>query len=113
MLIVSAVVLGLVLAAGVPVLHHVPRRRTGWGRKARAAGTGPGGGAAGAGRLRGRDELDENEAALGAIFPLDTFVVNLSGGKNYLRCQVQVEFDGAGYAKAILCAAGADSRRGH
>jgi len=38
------------------------------------------------------DELDEDEEALGALFPLDTFVVNLAGGKNYLRCQVQVEF---------------------
>jgi len=37
------------------------------------------------------DELDENEEALGAFYPMDTFVVNLSGG-HYLRCQVQLEF---------------------
>jgi flagellar protein FliL len=38
------------------------------------------------------DELDEQEDPLGAIFPLETFIVNLSGGKSFLRCQVQVEF---------------------
>ena len=42
----------------------------------------------------GADEeeaLDEGEEALGAIFPLDTFVVNLSGNR-YIRVQVQLEF---------------------
>ncbi|NLF25098.1 MAG: flagellar basal body-associated FliL family protein [Deltaproteobacteria bacterium] len=38
------------------------------------------------------DELDEDEDPLGAIFPLDTFVVNLAGGSGFLRCQVQIEF---------------------
>ena len=38
------------------------------------------------------DELDEDEEPLGALFPLDTFIVNLAGGKSYLRCQMQVEF---------------------
>lgn len=37
-------------------------------------------------------EFEEGEQALGAIVPLDTFLVNLSGGK-YLRLQVQVEFE--------------------
>lgn len=37
------------------------------------------------------DELEEGEEAYGGIFPLETFVVNLEGGK-FLRCQVQVEF---------------------
>jgi flagellar FliL protein len=37
-------------------------------------------------------ELEEGEQSLGAIVPLDTFLVNLSGGK-YLRLQVQVEFE--------------------
>lgn len=39
----------------------------------------------------GEDEFAEDEEALGAIFPLETFVVNLDAGK-YLRCQVQLEF---------------------
>jgi flagellar basal body-associated protein FliL len=39
------------------------------------------------------DELEEGEEALGAIFPLETFVVNLSDG-GYLRAQVQIEFEG-------------------
>ncbi len=37
------------------------------------------------------DELLEGEEPLGAIFPLDTFVVNLSGAK-YIRAQIQLEF---------------------
>lgn len=37
------------------------------------------------------DELDEGEEAIGAIFPLESFVVNLNEG-GYLRCQVQLEF---------------------
>lgn len=38
------------------------------------------------------DELEEGEEAMGALFPMETFVVNLEGGK-YIRCQVQVEFN--------------------
>lgn len=38
-----------------------------------------------------QDELDENEAPLGAMFPMESFVVNLSGGR-YIRAQVQLEF---------------------
>ena len=38
------------------------------------------------------DEVEEGEEVLGAIFPLETFVVNLSGGK-FLRLQLQVEFN--------------------
>ncbi|MCB0334159.1 MAG: flagellar basal body-associated FliL family protein [Bdellovibrionales bacterium] len=38
------------------------------------------------------DEMDEEEEALGAIFPMETFVVNLSTG-GYLRCQAQIEFE--------------------
>lgn len=37
------------------------------------------------------DALDEGEEALGAIFPLETFVVNLQGGR-FIRCQLQLEF---------------------
>lgn len=38
------------------------------------------------------DALDEGEEALGAIFPLETFVVNLQGGR-FIRCQMQFEFN--------------------
>lgn len=47
------------------------------------------------GKLEGADEtidFEEGEEAMGAIVPLDTFLVNLTGGK-YVRVQVQVEFD--------------------
>lgn len=37
------------------------------------------------------EPLQEGEEAMGALFPLDTFVVNLSGGR-YLRIQIQLEF---------------------
>ncbi|MBX7144921.1 MAG: flagellar basal body-associated FliL family protein [Oligoflexia bacterium] len=37
------------------------------------------------------DELEEGEEALGAIFPMETLVVNLSGGR-YIRLQIQLEF---------------------
>lgn len=37
------------------------------------------------------DELEEGEELLGAIAPLDAFVVNLKGGR-FLRLQVQLEF---------------------
>jgi flagellar basal body-associated protein FliL len=40
----------------------------------------------------GEEELEEGEEPLGAIVPLETFLVNLSGGK-YIRAQVQVEFE--------------------
>ena len=38
-------------------------------------------------------ELEEGEEALGAIVPLDTFLLNLAGGK-YIRMQMQLEFEG-------------------
>ena len=37
------------------------------------------------------EPLEEGEEALGGIYPLETFVVNLTGGK-YVRIQIQVEF---------------------
>ena len=38
------------------------------------------------------DEWDEDEEPLGAIFPMEKFVVNLAGVQNYMRVQVQIEF---------------------
>lgn len=46
------------------------------------------------GHLEGSDdeeELEEDEEALGAIVPFDTFIVNVAGGK-FVRLQMQVEF---------------------
>jgi flagellar FliL protein len=42
--------------------------------------------------LDDEEELEEGEEPLGAIVPMDTFLVNLSGGK-YIRAQIQVEFE--------------------
>ncbi len=47
------------------------------------------------GKLEGVDDsidFEEGEEAIGAIVPLDTFLVNLNGGK-YVRVQVQIEFE--------------------
>jgi flagellar FliL protein len=44
------------------------------------------------GQDEAEEELEEGEEPLGAIVPLETFLVNLSGGK-YIRAQVQVEFE--------------------
>jgi flagellar FliL protein len=44
------------------------------------------------GQADAEEELEEGEEPLGAIVPLETFLVNLSGGK-YIRAQVQVEFE--------------------
>jgi flagellar FliL protein len=38
------------------------------------------------------EELEEGEEPLGAIVPMDTYLVNLSGGK-YIRTQIQLEFE--------------------
>ena len=38
------------------------------------------------------EELGEDEERLGTIIPMETFVVNLTGGK-YLRAQIQFEFE--------------------
>ncbi len=45
-------------------------------------------------------ELEEGEEALGAILPLETFLVNLAGGK-YIRLQMQIEFDSPDVPKKI------------
>ncbi len=37
------------------------------------------------------DEMEENEEPIGAMYPLESFVVNLKGG-GYLRTQIQLEF---------------------
>ncbi len=39
-------------------------------------------------------ELGENEEMPGAIFPMESYVVNLASKGNYLRCQIQIEFEG-------------------
>ncbi|MDZ4785049.1 MAG: flagellar basal body-associated FliL family protein [bacterium] len=44
------------------------------------------------------EELAENEEALGAMFPLETFVVNLQGG-GFIRAQIQLEFSGKAVPK--------------
>lgn len=47
------------------------------------------------------DEASEVEEVMGAFFPFDTFVINLSGG-GYLRCQVQIEFAARDVSKKFL-----------
>lgn len=47
------------------------------------------------------DELDEGEEPIGAIFPMETFVVNLSGGR-YIRVQMQLEFVEREYPRRLF-----------
>jgi flagellar protein FliL len=52
----------------------------------------------------GRDdeeELAEGEEPLGAIFPLEPFLVNVSNG-GYIRCQIHVEFEERDIPKKFL-----------
>lgn len=46
-------------------------------------------------------ELEDGEEPLGAIYPLDTVLVNLAGGR-FIRCQVQVEFIGRDVPKKFF-----------
>lgn len=96
LLIIGAAVVGLLVLVGFPVMFFTLR---GGEKKASpemqtAAEEGqpkPGGEAVVAEGSTDEDQMQENEEALGALFPFDTFVVNLKGGK-YLRAQIQVEF---------------------
>jgi flagellar protein FliL len=46
------------------------------------------------------EELQPGEEPLGAFLPLETFVLNLSGGK-YIRVQIQYEFNGRDVPKRL------------
>jgi len=84
----------LLLTLGLPVIFLLsrggPKMETAGGEAAESYGETKAGSLVAEGSDV-EEELGENEEALGAIFPLDTFVVNLQGGR-YLRCQVQFEF---------------------
>jgi flagellar FliL protein len=47
------------------------------------------------------EELEEGEEPLGALFPLDPFVVNLNGGR-YIRLQIQIEFSDRDIPKRFM-----------
>jgi flagellar protein FliL len=48
------------------------------------------------------EELEEGEELLGAIFPLDTFVVNLKENSGMVRAQLQIEFKERDVPKKFL-----------
>lgn len=79
----------LILAAGIPVLYFtVLAPKTELDPDAITEGE------EGSVPLEGNleeDELEEGEKAIGAIYPLDTFVLNLADGK-FIRAQLQLEF---------------------
>jgi flagellar FliL protein len=91
MLIIGGIA-GLVLVIGAPALYFTvfkksaeePTLPTDIALKEETAGL--------IGNLE-EDELEEGEEPLGAIYPLDSFVLNLSDGK-FIRTQVQLEFSG-------------------
>ena len=93
MLLIVGGVIFLVLAIGAPVAFFTLKGGT-EEKKTEEVGADAaqeGGPAALEGQNEEEDVLDEGEEALGAIFPLDTFTVNLSGGR-YIRAQIQLEF---------------------
>lgn len=82
-------VLFLILAAGIPVLYF-----TVFAPKAELDADVITEGEEASVPLEGNleeDELEEGEKAIGAIYPLDTFVLNLADGK-FIRAQLQLEF---------------------
>lgn len=90
LLIVGGVV---ILAAIGAAVFFLTRSKTGDGVEVAedaAQGNGPEVVEEGAGE---EEELEDGEEPLGVIFPLDTLVVNLQGGR-FLRIQLQLEFSG-------------------
>jgi flagellar protein FliL len=88
-LLIAGLVLFLVLAAGVPAAIFMLKGK----EKVEQLGADAADGDEPA-RLEGAGEdleLEEGEEPLGAILPMDTFVVNLRGSR-YIRTQVQLEF---------------------
>ncbi len=85
-------VVALLVVIGAPVAFFALKKDTKETEElaADAIGTEAGGVPEGA---HDSDEAGEDEEALGAIYPLETFVVNLAGGK-FVRAQVQLEFSG-------------------
>lgn len=86
-LLIGGGVLLLLLAAGIPTAIFLMK---GSGSEELEADAAHGEAATLEGSLD-EDELSEGEEALGALFPLDTFVLNLSDGK-FIRLAVQLEF---------------------
>jgi len=88
LIFIIAGVVVLVLAVGMPVLYMSMKSASPEDELSSAAGQEDAGMAEGS---LDEDELDEGEDALGGIFPMESFVVNLRGG-GYIRLQIQVEF---------------------
>jgi len=90
--IIAVALILLLVAIGAPVLFLMGKKEESDAIEELSAGAAkidgseliPEGGA-------DQDEAQEGEEALGAIFPLETFVVNLSGG-SFIRLQLQLEF---------------------
>lgn len=87
LLLIGGGVLFLLIAAGVPTVWFLMKG----GSDELDATAAEGGDAATLEGSLEEDELEEGQEALGAIFPLDTFVLNLSDGK-FIRLAVQLEF---------------------
>lgn len=90
LLMIGGFVALLLIAAGVPTVIMLMRKAPATTEVERAeagaetAALAPESGAEG-------EEIGDDEERLGAIAPLETFVVNLAGGR-FLRVQVQLEF---------------------
>ncbi|MBN8548944.1 MAG: flagellar basal body-associated FliL family protein [Deltaproteobacteria bacterium] len=94
MFLIGGGVVALLLVIGVPVMIFSMKPKASEENAELAANAahdaGPGMVAEGS---HDEEELADGEEAVGAFFPFENFIVNLSGGR-YVRAQVQVEFNG-------------------
>jgi flagellar FliL protein len=80
----------LLIAIGVPVFFMTMKKKTSAEEGAVVDASATDAAAVVPEGSNDEDQAGEGEEVLGAIFPLETFVVNLSGGR-YIRCQIQLE----------------------
>lgn len=85
-------VFALLIAIGAPVTYFALKPHTPAATEAAEADAASADDIGFKGEGSGDDlELEDGEEPLGAIYPLDTVLVNLAGGR-FIRCQVQLEF---------------------
>lgn len=93
MILIGAGVVGLLLLIGVPVIFFSMKPKANDSNELASNAAQDHGPSLVAEGSHDEEELAEGEASVGAFFPFENFVVNLSGGR-YVRAQIQAEFNG-------------------
>src|SRR4051812_36105397 len=92
MILIGGGLAGLVLLIGVPVMiFSMKPKTTEEGNELASNAVQEAGPALVAEGSHDEEELADGEESVGAFFPFENFVVNLSGG-HYVRAQIQAEF---------------------